>query len=224
MNERQRAAARRILGWGLPAPRILRPLLRAGHGAGVWILEAGNFLRKLVWTEPLLRALADSVGAGLRADRLPYIRGRGSLIIGENVTLSGRSCFYFMRVDGPAPKIRLGDRVFVGHGCTFSAACSITVGNDALISAGVRIHDNDGHPLDPERRLRGERIRRDEAAEVEIGDGAWIGAQAIVLKGARIGKNAIVGAGAVVTSEVPAGAVAAGNPARVVKQGHDLQV
>ena len=69
MNERQRAAARRILGWGLPAPRILRPLLRAGHGAGVWILEAGNFLRKLVWTEPLLRALADSVGAGLRADR-----------------------------------------------------------------------------------------------------------------------------------------------------------
>jgi acetyltransferase-like isoleucine patch superfamily enzyme len=54
--------------------------------------------------------------------------------------------------------------------------------------------------------------------EVVIGAGAWIGTRAVILAGARIGRDAIVGAGAVVTGEIPSGATAAGNPARVVSR------
>ncbi len=56
------------------------------------------------------------------------------------------------------------------------------------------------------------------AAAVQIGSGAWIGARAVILAGARIGDDAVVGAGAVVTGEVPAGATAAGNPARILRR------
>jgi acetyltransferase-like isoleucine patch superfamily enzyme len=52
---------------------------------------------------------------------------------------------------------------------------------------------------------------------IEIGRNAWIGARAVLLAGAQIGDDAIVGAGAVVDFEVPPGAVAAGNPARIVR-------
>ncbi len=82
----------------------------------------------------------------------------------------------------------------------------------------MRIHDNDGHPLDPARRRRGEPIRSEETAAVVLGDNVWVGAGATILKGVQIGNDAVIGTGAVVTSDVPAGAVVAGNPARIVKQ------
>ncbi len=217
MNQRGRVFAKAATAVSLPVPKFLGPFLRCAYRTGVFCVEVCILIRKLFWTEPLLRAIASSVGCKLRVERLPYIRGNGKLIIGDEVTLSGRSCFYFMRMGGVEPRITLGSRVFVGHGCTFSSGRSITVGNDVLIAAGVRIHDNDGHPLDPERRLRGEKISLEETAEVVIENGAWIGAQAIILKGVRVGQNSIVGAGAVVTSDVPADTIVAGNPARAVK-------
>jgi len=55
-------------------------------------------------------------------------------------------------------------------------------------------------------------------APIEIGSGAWIGARAVILGGARIGVNAIVGAGAVVTGDIPADATAAGSPARIISR------
>jgi maltose O-acetyltransferase len=54
---------------------------------------------------------------------------------------------------------------------------------------------------------------------VVVGDNVWIGASAIVLKGVTIGENAVIGAGAVVASDVPANAVVAGNPAKLVRVG-----
>jgi carbonic anhydrase/acetyltransferase-like protein (isoleucine patch superfamily) len=62
------------------------------------------------------------------------------------------------------------------------------------------------------------RIITGKTAPVHIADNVWIGDSAIVCKGVTIGENSIVGAGAVVTGDIPANAVAAGNPAKVVKQ------
>jgi acetyltransferase-like isoleucine patch superfamily enzyme len=202
---------------GMPVPRVVRPFIRGLYRAGVWIVEGCTVARKLVWIEPVMRSVCFSIGRGLRADRLPYMRGKGRLTFGSHVCLSGRSSFYFMSGMPEEPEIAIGDHVFVGNGCTFSAARSITVGNHCLIAAGVRIHDNDGHPMDPERRRRGERIRADEAGPVVVEDNVWIGADATILKGLRIGRDAVIGAGAVVTADVAPGTVVAGNPARVVK-------
>jgi acetyltransferase-like isoleucine patch superfamily enzyme len=91
----------------------------------------------------------------------------------------------------------------------------VSIGNRVLVGAGALIIDSDAHPLHPEDRLRGACPAN---SPVEIEDDVFIGARAIILKGVRIGQGAVVGAGAVVTSDVPAFTIAAGNPARVVAE------
>jgi acetyltransferase-like isoleucine patch superfamily enzyme len=118
------------------------------------------------------------------------------------------------------------DSVLVG--AVFMCQERITVGRAVVVSYGVTIADSDFHPRDPELRRRdaeasapgGDPAQRPaiEAQPVEIGDGAWIGIGAIILKGVRIGPGARVGAGAVVARDVPAGGVAEGNPARIEGQ------
>ena len=216
-----RSVMKRIVHSGLPVPRFFRPVIRGAYRAGVVFVELFAFLLKLLWIEPVLRSVCDSVGKNLRAERLPYMRGKGLIRIGDHVNLSGRSCFYFMHDVSESPVIQIGNHSFVGNGCTFSAAERIEVGDHCLVSAAVRIHDNDGHPLESERRLRNERIHAGEVSPVFIEDNVWVGAGATILKGVRIGKNAVVGTGAVVTQDVPADSVVVGNPARIVKTPGD---
>jgi acetyltransferase-like isoleucine patch superfamily enzyme len=90
----------------------------------------------------------------------------------------------------------------------------------------VTIADSDFHPRDPQARRRDAVASAPESdatgrpavesRPVRIGDGAWIGIGAIVLKGVRVGAGARIGAGAVVARDVPDGATVEGNPARVV--------
>lgn len=127
--------------------------------------------------------------------------------------------------DRAGGSIRIGDRTFVGAS-TFVCAEGIEVGNDVLVSWGCTIVDHDSHALawkdrsrDVENWYEG---RKDwtpvERAAVRIGDKAWIGFNAIILKGVTIGEGAIIGAGSVVTRDVPAFTIAAGNPARPIRE------
>ncbi len=217
MSQGLRNFAKRILHAGVPVPGFLRPPIRGMYGFGVVCVEGFALVKKLIWIEPVLRAVCESVGSHLRAERLPYMRGKGRIRLGDHVNLSGRSCFYFMHEVNTSPLIQIGDHVFVGNACTFSSAESIEVGDHCLISAEVRIHDNDGHPLDGKRRRSNARISQDEVSPVVIGSNVWVGAGATILKGVRVGDNAVIGTGAVVTQDVSADSVVAGNPARVVK-------
>jgi len=205
-----------MLHAGLPVPHVIRPLICAGYRCGVFVTESLILLRKIVWIEPVLRSVCEQVGVALRADRLPYMRGSGEITIGDHVNLSGRSCFYFVGTESSEiPRIVVGNNVFIGNACTLSAASRIEVGNHCLISAEVRIHDNDGHPLDSERRRDNGKITADEVAPVVLEDNVWIGAGATVLKGVTIGENSVIGTGAVITKDVPRDSIAVGNPARI---------
>ncbi len=106
--------------------------------------------------------------------------------------------------------ITLGKRVFINSGCCFQDQGGIQIGDDCLIGQQVVIATLN-HDPDPEKR--GDMV----AAPVKIGNKVWIGAHATVLPGVQIGDGAIVGAGAVVTKDVPAYAVVAGVPARVIR-------
>jgi acetyltransferase-like isoleucine patch superfamily enzyme len=112
--------------------------------------------------------------------------------------------------------LTIGDHSFVGHDCCFHVARGIRVGTHCLLAGGSRFYDTDGHPLDARRR-RHERISPDQAQEIRLGDDVWVGAGCTVLKGVTIGNRAIVGAGSVVTRDVPADTIVAGNPARVLR-------
>ena len=104
----------------------------------------------------------------------------------------------------------LGRGSYVGPYCTIGLA---HIGSEALIAAGVHIPSGPRtHGTDPAHPIRDQ--PRDERA-VRIGDGAWIGNNAVIM--ADVGSGSIVGAGAVVTHPLPPGVVAAGVPARVIR-------
>jgi maltose O-acetyltransferase len=108
--------------------------------------------------------------------------------------------------------ISLGANVFVNFNCVFLDCASITVGDRVQVGPGVQLLAAD-HPLDPEQR----RDALELAAPIEIGDNVWLGGGAIVCPGVSIGADTVIGAGSVVTSDVPSGVVAVGNPCRVLR-------
>lgn len=99
--------------------------------------------------------------------------------------------------------------------CNSVISCSkkITIGKGATIARGVKIYDSDAHDI-----VGGDGSILNNSQEVNIGEHVWIGVNAVVLKGVSIGSGAVIAAGAVVTEDVPAKCMAAGVPARVIKE------
>ncbi|TGD73070.1 acyltransferase [Mangrovimicrobium sediminis] len=114
------------------------------------------------------------------------------------------------REDG-AGRIVIGDCVLMSPGSRISASDEVLVGDGTMFANGVYVTDCDWHSL-YDRTQRDPRV-----APVHIGRNVWLGDHATVLKGVTIGDNSVVAARAVVTRDVPANAVVAGNPAKVVK-------
>ncbi|MHA6522863.1 DapH/DapD/GlmU-related protein [Tessaracoccus sp. G1721] len=104
----------------------------------------------------------------------------------------------------------LGRRVFINMGCRFQDTGGIAIGDDTLIGHGCTLTTLN-HEVDPDRR--GDMT----PAAVMIGRKVWLGAGVTVVPGVTIGDGAIVGAGAVVTRDVPADAIVAGVPARLIR-------
>ena len=119
----------------------------------------------------------------------------------------------------------VGDRTFIGKS-TIVIASRVEVGDDVLISWGCTIVDHNSHALGFSERkldvvqwLRGEKNWDSVIAKpVVIQDKAWIGFNAIVLKGVTIGEGAVVGAASVVTKDVAPWTIVVGNPARVIRE------
>lgn len=105
--------------------------------------------------------------------------------------------------------IRFGENVFLNSGCRFQDQGGIDIGADSLIGHNAVITTLN-HDMLPSRRADM------HPARVVIGEGVWFGANVTVLPGVSIGDGAVVGAGAVVTKDVPAGAVVVGVPAKQV--------
>ncbi|UNK70654.1 DapH/DapD/GlmU-related protein [Microbacterium sp. H1-D42] len=106
--------------------------------------------------------------------------------------------------------IHLGRRIFINSGCRFQDQGGITIGDDSLIGHNVVIATLN-HDLAPSRRADM------HPAPVVVGRRVWVGANATILPGVTIGDDAVIGAASVVTKDVPAGAIAVGSPARVVR-------
>ena len=107
--------------------------------------------------------------------------------------------------------IHIGNRVFINQNCTFYSLADIVIGDDVMIGPNVSLIASE-HPVAPSQRrayLLGKPIT--------IERGVWIAAGVTIIGGVTIGENSVVAAGSVVTHDVPANTLAAGNPARVIR-------
>jgi len=109
-------------------------------------------------------------------------------------------------------EIHIGDYVLISPGNQIIASERITIGSNTMIASGCYISDSDWHDTyDRTAEL-------DKFSPVVLEENVWIGSRVIVGKGVTIGRNSIIGAGAVVTRSIPANVIAAGNPAKVIKE------
>lgn len=126
--------------------------------------------------------------------------------VGEDTEI--RPPFYF----DYGTRITIGARCFANFGLTALDVAPITIGDDVQIGPYVQLL-TPTHPVEPGPR----RDKWEAARPITIGDNVWLGGGVIVLPGVTIGADTVVGAGSVVTKDLPAGVLALGNPARVVR-------
>ena len=108
-------------------------------------------------------------------------------------------------------RIEIGGYCLICPGTRITSATAVTLGDDCMLAQDVYISDSDWHDLYDRSLAVG------NTEKVKIGNNVWIGDSAIIGKGVTIGDNAVIGAGAVVVKDIPANAIAAGNPAAVIR-------
>ncbi|MEQ8433432.1 MAG: acyltransferase [Oceanicaulis sp.] len=165
--------------------------------------------------------LGDGIRLGLDA-RIVNLNEPGAIKLSGPAAIRG-----VLRADSGG-RIEIGEFCYIGDGVVISAHQSVSVGRCTLLAHGVQIFDNNSHPTQTfQREVQFRRMLGDKsvyvpmkigAAPVAIGANCWIGMNSLIMRGVSIGDGTIVAAASVVTSDLPAGVVAAGNPARVVRE------
>ncbi len=108
--------------------------------------------------------------------------------------------------------IEIGENFFINVNCIILDEAKVTFGDNVFIAPNCGFYTA-GHPLDVEQRNKG----LEYAYPITIGNNVWIGAHVCVLPGVTIGDNTVIGAGSIVTKNIPANVLAAGNPCKVIR-------
>ena len=167
-----------------------------------------------LYVDRFVRPQFDAVGQDLRVMWPRHLQISGPKIsVGEHV--------HFMALpDKPVRlavfeglgRIHIGNYSIVNPGVRISSAASIEIGHSCMLAMNCYLSDADWHDIHHRIFAPG------NSEPIVLGNNVWIGDSALVTKGVTVGDNSIVGAWSVVTKDVPANVIVAGNPARVVKE------
>lgn len=137
-----------------------------------------------------------------------------TLHVKDGVKINGS----FLEIVGDDCSIIIGKNSIVGDGCYLSAKeknITLSVGDDCMLSRNAKLMTSDGHPVFQDGKII------NSAKNITLGDKVWIADDVTVLKGVEIGSNSVIGIGSVLTKSIPDNSIAAGNPAKVIKENID---
>lgn len=180
--------------------------LSADHRAGLAARARAEYKLRL-W-----RALGHNLTWGLKPlffEGMPIFRAPGEIVLRDDCRLRSGPVRTRL-ITGPQGRIELGDRSGIGYGCEIFSAQSVKIGPDTIVGGLTTIYDTSFHPLEEGRDTK--------VAPVEIGANVWVGRGATILAGVTIGDHAVVAAGSIVVSDVPTRTLAAGNPAKPLRE------
>lgn len=205
---------------GEPAP------LHGGPPALLRFMWGRRMLRpKYAWliARLLRRRFLSTYGRRLKLDGLAFIGGRVKLQIARNARIElGRWSWLGdgTKIRCHEGKVSIGAKTVLGQECTISAYHHVSIGRECVVADRVMLIDFDHGVVEVERPIRLQGIYK---RDVNVGNNVWIGYGACILRGVTVGDNAIIGTSAVVTKDVPANAVVAGIPARVIRMREEPQ-
>ena len=165
----------------------------------------GDLLKELGEVREVIHRY-NALAPSLQEERLRILKGLLGSIGDEEIIINQPFfCDY-------GKQIRVGKRFFANFNFTVLDEAPVTIGDDCFIGPNVSIYTA-CHSTDPVER----NSRREWAEPVTIGNNVWIGGSVTILPGVTIGDNVTIGAGSVVTHDIPADVVAAGNPCKILK-------
>lgn len=181
-----------------------------------YIIKKAYLKFQKFYTNHFLRPQLDSLGRGFAFMRPWHVELFGGPIgIGDFATViatSDKKVRLSVWPEEPGKgRIEVGDYCLICPGVRVSSAHGIVIEDNCMLANGVYITDADWHGIY-------DRVSFGRAAPVHLKKNVWVGDSAMVCKGVTIGENSIIGAGAIVVDSIPDNCIAAGNPAKVVKQ------
>jgi FkbH-like protein len=172
------------------------------------MLRGFNLVTRTLAARVALRE-CDAVGPGARLRGRARVSNLGSITIGADLSLIG-SYIPLELLTTETGRIEIGSDVWINFGCVFSARQRVTVGDHTHFGQHCIVADSDTPETSVASPL--------EAKPIEIGKNVWLAGRVTVRPGVKIGDGAVITAGSVVESDIPAGVVAGGIPARVLRK------
>ena len=194
-----------------PIHRTLYAIHRAALAA------SGNFIR-IAWTTPLLQSrLVRPAPRLFLYSGMPQVLGPLEISIGPDCRISGQTTFSGRSAGAAKPTLSLGRNCDVGWQTSIAVGRRIVLGDNVRIAGRALLAGYPGHPLDAVARAAGLPETDDQVGDIILEDDVWLATGVTVVAGVRIGRGTVVAAGSVVTKDLPANVLAAGNPARVIR-------
>lgn len=163
---------------------------------------------------PIFEELAKTRGLVQKLNTIDRTDGEGILkIIQELLQTEQSPCIVPPFYCDYGSHISVGKNFFANYNCTLLDVGRITFGDNCMLAPNVAIYTA-GHPLHPDSRNSG----YEYGADVVIGSNVWIGGSVVITPGVHIGDCCVIGAGSVVTKDISAWSLAAGNPCRIIRE------
>ena len=147
------------------------------------------------------------------------LKGNGKIHFGNNVQIGVISSPYYfsgytyIEARNGFSEINIGNNVAINNAFSIVCFSKVTIKDNVLIGGNCSIIDNDGHDSNINKRNQ----ENPNSFPVFIGENVFIGSNVTILKGVEIGDNSVIGNGSVVTKNIPKNVIAAGNPAKVIR-------
>ncbi|NRA82568.1 MAG: acyltransferase [Gammaproteobacteria bacterium] len=200
----------------LPLPRILYTIIFFSHQL---VSQSLSYLTRVLYWSPLFKSQINQCGKQLYLyGGMPYLTGKLKIEIGDQCRISGQTTFSGRGCHPTTPILIVGNNVDIGWMTTIAVGNKVVIGNNVRIADRAFLAGYPGHPLNAIDRANGLPETDVQVGDIILEDDVWLATGVSVMAGVTIGKGSIIAASSVVTKDIPAGVLAAGVPAKIVRE------
>jgi acetyltransferase-like isoleucine patch superfamily enzyme len=186
------------------------------HVSGIAVFN--NLTRVLYWT-PIFKSRLKSCGKGFYLySSMPMVLGKLEIAIGDNTRMSGLSTLCGRSCSAQIPQLIIGNNVDIGWQNTITVGKKIVIEDNVRLAGKVFLAGFPGHPLNAKNRALGMPETDSQVGDIVLKKDVWLATGVTVMAGVTIGEGTVVASGSIVTRDLPAGVMAAGIPAKIIKQ------
>jgi len=198
---------------------LYRPLLLVHQG----VAQVPNETLRICYWTPLCRCrLApgpNGKGSNLYLfGGMPLIQGNLTMQLGKGCRISGQTTFSGRWSSQQTPALIIGDNVGISWQTTIAVGSKVVLGDNVRMGGRCFLAGYPGHPLDRVARAKGEPDLDSQVGQITLERDVWLGSGVTVMQGVTIGEGSIVATGSIVTKDLPAGVLAGGVPAKIIRR------